>query len=44
MLGVLLFMVEQLFLPLGEVWFVHNADTQCTVGGERRPKGREFFV
>ena len=22
---------------------MHNADTQCTVGGERGPKGREIF-
>ena len=23
---------------------MHNADTQCTAGGERRPKGREEFL
>ena len=33
---ILLFPVE-----MGEVWSMHNADTQCTVPGERRPKGRE---
>ena len=38
-----LFMVEQVFLLMGEgeVWSVPNADTQCTVRGVRRPKGRE---
>ena len=40
---MLLFMVEQVFLPVGEVWSTHNADTQCTVGGEGKPKGREEF-
>ena len=37
-------MVEQEFLPMGKVWSVHNADTQCTLWGERRPKGREKFL
>ena len=27
-----------------EVWYRHNADTQCIVLGERRPKGREIFL
>ena len=35
------FMVEQVFLPMGEVWSMHKADTQSTVWGERRPKSRE---
>ena len=42
--GMLFFMVEQVFLQVGEVWSMHNADTQCKVGGERRSKGRDFFV
>ena len=37
-------MVEQVFLPMGEVWAMHNADAQCTVGGEGKPKGREEFL
>ena len=41
---MLLFMVEQVFLPMGEVWYMHNADTQHTVWGERRPKGREKIL
>ena len=35
--------VEQVFLPRGEVWLVHNADTLCTEQGERRPEGRELL-
>jgi len=35
--------VEQVFLPMGEVWLVHNADTLCTEQGERRPEGRELL-
>ena len=38
------FMVEQVFLPMGKVWYMHNVDTRCTVGEERRPKGTYFFV
>ena len=37
-------MVEQVFLPMGEVWSMPNADTQCIVRGERRPKGREKCI
>ena len=37
-------MVEQVFLLMGVVWPMHNADTKCQVGGEGRPKGREDFV
>ena len=40
---VLFFMVEQVFLPMGEVWLTHNADTRCTVRRERS-KGRENFL
>lgn len=31
----MLFMVEQVSLPMREVCPMHNADTQYTVGGER---------
>ena len=42
---MLLFMIEQVFLLMGEVWLVHNADTQCTVGGRGETKGqRRSFV
>ena len=41
---MLLFMVEQVFLLMAEVWLMHNADTPCTVGEVRRPKGREEFL
>ena len=41
----LLFMAEQVFLPMGEVWLMHNAGTQCKVGDEGRPKlGKRFYV
>lgn len=40
---MLLFSVEPVFLLMGEAWVMHNPDTQCTVRGERRPKGREDF-
>ena len=29
---------------MGDALSMHNADTQCTVGRERRPKGREEFL
>ena len=37
-------MVEQIFLPTGEACSLHDADTQCTVRGEKRAKGRENFL
>ena len=40
---ILLFMVEQVFLSVGKVRLMHSVDTQCTVGGERRPKDRKIF-
>ena len=42
---MLLFMVEQVFPLRGEVWSMHKADTQCTVGkrgGQRA--GKNFYV
>ena len=41
---MLLFMVEQVFLLMGEVWVMHNAGTQCRVGDEGRPEVREEFL
>ena len=42
---ILLFMFEQLFLLMGEVWSMHNADTQCTVEGKEGAKRqRKFFM
>lgn len=44
---MLLLKVEQVLLLMGEDWWRHNADTQCTVRGEGTSKGRflnEIFV
>ena len=38
---MLLFTADQVFLLMVEVWLMHDADMQHTVGGERRPRGRE---
>ena len=35
------FHLSRLFLTIRECWLLHNADTQCTVQGERQPKGRD---
>ena len=40
---ILLFMVEQVFLTMGEAWSMHIYNVQCE-WGERRPKGREEFL
>ena len=39
------FMAEQVFLPMGEVWLMHNADMQFLVVKGEEAKGREnkFF-
>ena len=39
----LFFMVEQVFLPMGDVWSMHNADTQCTVEGREEAKRQRHF-
>ena len=42
---MLLFMAEQVFLLMGEVWLTQNAGAQCAVEGrEGRPKDREEFL
>ena len=33
-------MAEQVFLLMGEVWSMHNADTQCTIGEREKNKGQ----
>ena len=38
---MLLFMVGQVFLLMGKVWSMHDADTLCTVAGERRGQRAE---
>lgn len=38
---VLLFMVEQVFQTVGEVWLMNKADIQCAVWGEEA-KGQSF--
>lgn len=42
--GMLLFMAEEVFLPMGEIWSMHDTNPQCTVRGKRRSKGREEFL
>ena len=37
-------MVEQVFLSMGEVWSVHNANTYYTVEGEQSLMDREEFL
>ena len=39
----LLFMVEQVFLLMGEVWSMYNAGTQCTIVGREGPKAEKIF-
>ena len=41
---MLLFMVEQVFLLMGEVWWMHNVGTQCTVEGREEAKGQRKFL
>ena len=41
---MLLFMVKQVFLLMGEMSSMHNADPGCSVQGQRRPKGREVVL
>ena len=37
-------MVERVFLPMQEVWSVHNADTQCIVEGREEAKGQRKIL
>ena len=40
-------MVKQVFLPLGEVWWMHNRDVLCMVGrvrGEAKRHRRIFMA
>ena len=39
----LLFMVEQVFLPAGEDWSMHEADTQCLGGVGGRVKKSSYL-
>lgn len=41
---MLFFMAAQVFLPMERVWLMHNADAQCTVQEEKRPKGQGEFL
>lgn len=34
-----MWLFEQTFLPVGEVWLMHNSDMQCTVVGREESKG-----
>ena len=38
---MLLVVFEQVFLPVGEVWMLHNADTQRTLRKREESKGRK---
>ena len=40
---MLLLMVEQVFLPMGEVWSMPDAKTQCTVGERGGQKAEKNF-
>ena len=42
--GMLLFMAEQVFLPIVEVLLIHNAHTQYTVGGREEGKEHRRFI
>ena len=37
----LLFVVEQVFLLMGKVWFMHRSDVQCTVERREGTKGQK---
>lgn len=37
---MLFFVVEKVFLPMGEVWSMHEADSQYTVEGREEAKGQ----
>ena len=42
---ILLFMVEQGFLLMGEDWLMYNTDTRCAVQGREEAIGqREIFM
>lgn len=41
---MLLFMFEQVFLLVGEVWSIYNADTQCTAERKEKAKGQRKFL
>lgn len=41
---ILLFMVEQGFLLMGEDWLMYNTDTRCAVQGREEAIGREKFL
>lgn len=36
-------MVEQVFLPVGKAWSIHNADTQCKEGDRGGQRAKENF-
>ena len=41
---MLLVVFEQVFLPMGEVWMLHNADTQFTVRKRGQRAEKKFYV
>ena len=34
-----MWLFEQIFLPVGEVWLMHTSDMRCTVVGREESKG-----
>ena len=41
---MLLVVFEQVFLPMGEVWMLHNAGTQFTVRKRGQRAEKKFYV
>ena len=41
---ILLFMVEEVFLPMREVWSMYNADIQCSMGREGAKMQRRMLM
>ena len=41
---MLLFILEQVFLPMGEVWSMYNADTQGTLRERGGLRAENFYV
>ena len=41
---ILLFMDDQIFLPIGEAWLMHIADTHCTLAERKEAKGQRKLL
>ena len=40
----LVFRAEQVIFLMTEVWLMRDANTQYLVGGQKRPKGKNFYA